>query len=125
MDRDEGDGIEQQKTKLLTGIGCFLGLVFLMLLVIFAVGWLFFTKSFEETQLEVSFSPNDINKIEVVKVDEFPDPILRIKYDDKSIMKTKLPQNISIEWKNDYEAEVILTRRGSEPDIVKVEFEEP
>ncbi|WP_413380971.1 hypothetical protein [Alkalihalobacillus sp. 1P02AB] len=123
MDWNEDDSLERQKTKLLTGIGCFLGLVFLVLLVILALGWLFFLKSPEETQLEVSFSPNDINKIEVVKVDAFPDPILRIKYDDKSIMKTKLPQIISIEWKNDYEAEVILTRRGREPDIVKVEFE--
>ncbi|WP_353625917.1 hypothetical protein [Bacillus sp. JCM 19041] len=37
--------------------------------------------------------------------------------------KTNLPQEITVEWKSEDEAVVTLTSRGSEPDIVKVEFE--
>lgn len=37
-------------------------------------------------------------------------------------MKTKLSDNISVERKNDYEANVILAKQGREPEIVKVEF---
>ena len=82
---------------------------------------LYFSYS-DETQLKVSHSPNNVNKIEIVKKDDFPDPTLRIYYNDEYISKTKLPNKISVEWKNDYEAEVILTRQGTEPEIVKVEF---
>lgn len=77
----------------------------------------------KETQLMVSDSPNNKNKIEIVRVEDFPDPTLRINYDNNSIMKTKLPNDISVEWRNDYEADVILAKQGRKPDIVKVEFE--
>ncbi|WP_080873548.1 hypothetical protein [Oceanobacillus timonensis] len=78
----------------------------------------------EETQLMLSQSPNQENEIEVVKIAEFPDPILQINYDNQTIKKTKMPHDISVEWKNDREASVILARSGREPDIVHVEFEE-
>ncbi|RKL68111.1 hypothetical protein CR203_06345 [Salipaludibacillus neizhouensis] len=40
----------------------------------------------------------------------------------KHITKLNYPYDISIKWKNDYEANVIHTR-GRQPEIVKIEFE--
>ncbi|MBM7542800.1 hypothetical protein [Amphibacillus cookii] len=113
--------LNEQKVKFLTGIGCFWVIVILVLMVVSVPVWLYFSYS-EETQLLVSHSPNNIKTIEIVRIEDFPDPTLRINYDNKSIMKTKLPDNISVEWENDYEANVILTRQKREPDIVKIEF---
>lgn len=113
--------LNRQKAKLQTGIGCFFGVVILGLLVILVPIWLFFSHSYE-TQLKVSHSPNNVNTIEIVKKDDFPDPTIRIKYDNKSIMKTTIPDNISVQWNNDFEADVILTKQGEEPGIVTVEF---
>ncbi len=113
--------LNKQKAKLFTGIGCFFGIVILVLVVVLVPVWLYFSYP-EETQLMVSHSPNNINTIEIVRIDEFPDPTLRINYDDKSIMKTKLPDDLSVEWENDYEANVILIRQKREPDVVKIKF---
>lgn len=82
---------------------------------------MFFSHS-DETQLKVSHSPNNINTIEVLKKDDFPDPTIRIKYDDKSIMKTTIPDTVSVQWNNDSEAKVILTKQGREPSIVEIKF---
>ncbi|WP_062052100.1 hypothetical protein [Bacillus sp. JCM 19034] len=120
MDWNDNHIVKREKTKLLTKIGCFFGVVTLGLLVIIIVAW--YLLSPQETELKVSDSPNNINSIKIVKIDDFPDPTIRINYDNKSIMKTKIPDKISIEWENDYEAIVILTRQGREPDIVKIEF---
>lgn len=114
------NSVEREKTKLFTKIGCLFGVVILGLLAISVVVW--YISSTQETRLEISHSPNNINSIEIVKKDDFPDPTIRIKYDDKSIMKTKIPDKITVEWKNDYKAVVILTRQGREPDIVDIEF---
>lgn len=114
------NSVEQEKTKLLTKIGCLFGVVILGILVILIVAW--YISNSQETQLEISHSPNNINSIEIVKKDDFPDPTIRINYDDKSIMKTKIPDKITVEWKNDYQAIVILTKQGREPDIVDIEF---
>lgn len=113
--------LNKQKAKLFTGIGCFFWIVILVLVVVLVPVWLYFSYP-EETQLMVSHSPNNINTIEIVRIDEFPDPTLRINYDDKSIMKTKLPDDLSVEWENDYEANVILIRQKREPDVVKIKF---
>lgn len=113
--------LNKQKAKLFTGICCFFGIVILVLVVVLVPVWLYFSYP-EETQLMVSHSPNNINTIEIVRIDEFPDPTLRINYDDKSIMKTKLPDDLSVEWENDYEANVILIRQKREPDVVKIKF---
>ena len=121
MDEEDNYILNKQKAKLQTGIGCFFGVVILGLLVILVPIWLFFSHS-DETQLKVSHSPNNVNTIEVVKKDDFPDPTIRIKYDDESIMKTTIPDNISVQWNNDFEAKVILTKRGEEPSIVEVKF---
>ncbi len=91
--------------------------------IFFVPAWLYFSYS-EETRLKVSYSPNNINAIEIIRKDNFPDPTIRINYDNKSIMKTKIPADISVEWKNDYEAFVILTMQGREPQVVNIEFEE-
>lgn len=114
--------VNAQKTKFLTGIGCFFAVIILGLIVVILPAWLFFSQP-KETQLTVSHSPNNINTIEVVRIEDFPDPTIIIKYDNKSVMKTKLPDKISVKWKDDYEADVVLTKQGREPDIVKVTFE--
>lgn len=121
MGREDDYIFNKQKAKLKIGIGCFFGVVIFGLLVVFIPIWLFFSYS-GETQLKVSHSPNNVNTIEIVKKDDFPDPTIRIKYDNKSIMKTTIPDNISVQWNNDFEANVILTKQGREPGIVKVEF---
>ncbi|WP_035341597.1 hypothetical protein [Halalkalibacter hemicellulosilyticus] len=112
--------LEREKTKLLTKIGCLFGVVILGLLAILVVVW--YISNTQETQLKVSHSPNNINSIEIVKKNDFPDPTLRINYDNRSIMKTKIPDKISVEWEDDYKAIVILTKKGRETDIVNIEF---
>lgn len=115
---------EQEKTKFATKIGCCFGIVLIGILIIALVICLLYNIFIpNETQLIVSDSPNNKNKIEIVRIEDFPDPTLRINYDNNSIMKTKLPDDISVEWISDYEADVILTKQGRETDIVKVEFE--
>lgn len=118
---DEND-LKLTKAKVKTKLGCFFGVIILGLLFISLPIWLYFSLS-KEIQLEISHSPHNINTVEVVKVDDFPDPTIRIKYEDQSIIKTKIPDNISIEWENDYEATVILTKKGREPQIVPILFE--
>lgn len=115
---------EREKTKLLTKIGCFFGVVIMGFLMIVLMIWVLYRLFVpHETQLMVSDSPNNKNKIEIVRIEDFPDPTLSINYENKSIMKTKLPDDIAVEWKNDNEADVILAKQGSEPDIIKVEFD--
>lgn len=121
MDGKSSFTLNQQKAKLQTGFGCFFSLIMMGVLFMFIPIWLFLTYG-DETELKVSYSPNHINKIEIVQKDDFPDPTLRIKFDNKDIMKTKLPDDISVQWINDFEAEVILTRRGKEQDTVRIEF---
>lgn len=122
MDWNDNGNVDVEKAKFLTKIGCFIWIV-LGILFFFVPAWLYFSYS-EETRLKVSYSPNNINAIEIIRKDNFPDPTIRINYDNKSIMKTKIPADISVEWKNDYEAFVILTMQGREPQVVNIEFEE-
>jgi hypothetical protein len=121
MSWNDNHNFEREKTKFLTKIGCFFIVVILGLFMVLLVAW--FTSSSQETQLKVSYSPNNKNLIEIVKEDDFPDPALRIKYDNnKSVMKTKIPDKITVEWKNDYEAIVILSKQGREPETVNINF---
>lgn len=123
MDWNTVNGEEREETMFYTKIGCFFGIVIIVLLIIALVIWISYRVFVpSEVQLMVSDSPNNKNKIEIVRVEDFPDPTLRINYDNNSVIKTNLPDDISIEWENDYEANVILVRQGQEPDIVKVEF---
>ncbi|RDW16598.1 hypothetical protein CWR48_16295 [Oceanobacillus arenosus] len=124
MDWNTVNGEEREKTKFYTKIGCFFGIVIIGLLIIALIIWISYRVFVpREIQLLVSDSPNNKNKIEIVRVEDFPNPTLRINYDKNSIIKTNLPDDISIEWKNDYEANVTLVRQGQEPDVVKVEFQ--
>lgn len=117
------NSVEIEKTKLFTKIGCLIGVFIFVLLAISVVVWYVFSIfSYQEKTLELSHSPNNINSIEIVMTNDFPDPTIKIKYDDKSIMKTKIPDEITVEWKNDYQAIVILAKQGREPDIVDLEF---
>lgn len=114
----------KQKAKLQTGFGCFFGVIVLGLLVIAIPIWWFVSYAEpNEKQLKISHSPNNINTIEVVGKNEFPHQITTIiKYDNKSITKTDRPDKVSIEWHNDYEADVIFIKQLRDPEIVTVEF---
>jgi len=87
MDEMDNYNLNRQKAKLQIGIGCFFSVVIVGLLVILVPIWLLSSHS-DETLLIVSHSPNEVNVIEVVKKDDFPDPTIRIKYDNQNIMKT-------------------------------------
>jgi hypothetical protein len=119
---NDNHNVEQEKTKFLTKIGCFFSVVTLGLFVVIVIAW--FISSSQETQLKVSRSPNKTNSIEIVKKDDFPDPTIRINYDNKSIIKTNIPEKITVEWKNDYEAVVILTKQGRERETIKLKFKQ-
>ncbi|HLR24173.1 MAG TPA: hypothetical protein VK093_00065 [Candidatus Avipropionibacterium sp.] len=122
MNKVDDYTLHKEKTKLLTGIGCLFGLVTLgILFVLLPIYW-FFSQS-GERQLELSHSPNHINTIEIVQKNDFPDPSLRIRYGEKEIIKTKIPDTISIEWVNDFQAEVILMKKGREPSVVELDFQ--
>lgn len=121
MDGESDYILSKEKAKLQIGIGCFFGVVILGLLIILIPIWLLFSLS-DETRLKISHSPNNVNTIEIVKKDDFPDPTIRIKYENKSIMKTKIPDNISVQWDNDFEAIVILYKQGKDPGIVEIKF---
>ncbi len=120
MDWNDNDRVEGEETKLVTKFGCFFTAVIVGFLIISTVAW--YLLSTQETRLKVSESPNHVNSVEIVKRDDFPSPSIRINYKNKSIMKTKIPDEISVEWKSDYEAVVTLTKQGREPDIVHVDF---
>ena len=122
VDEDE-IAVQIQKTKLKTGLGCLFILFGFGILILFVVIRLFFFFS-EEKMLESSDSPNQIHSIEVVldKKNTLHHPIVRINYEDQSIEITKIPDRITIDWYNDYEADVILSTYGYEPKIVKIQF---
>lgn len=110
--------INAQKTKTLTSIGCF-GVVVIIILVLLFSTWTFLGYLFtpQETQFMVSESPNEKNQIEFLKVDEFPTPTLKIKYDNRSITKpTIVPklENLAVEWRSNQEAVIILKGKGEE-----------
>ncbi|KIL53154.1 hypothetical protein [Jeotgalibacillus campisalis] len=115
------DSVEQEKTKFSTKMGCLFIPVALGISVISIAAW--YILSSQETQLKISHSPNQLNSIEIVKKHDFPDPTIRIYYDDKNVMKTQIPDKTTVEWKNDYQAIVTLTKQGQEPDIVDIEFD--
>ncbi|UKS66382.1 hypothetical protein [Rossellomorea marisflavi] len=114
------DEIEIEQTKNLTRVGCLLAVVIPILLLPFIIGWLFFRTG--ETTLEVSSSPHDVHTIEVVKVDEFPDPVVDIRYGDQVITKTKIPDEIKIHWDDDEHATVIFTK-GDRKQTIPITFD--
>ncbi len=122
MDWDDKNSLEHEKSILSVKIGCFFGVIMMGLLAVLVIGWHALFP--QETLLKASESPNKINMVEIVRKNDFPDPTIRINYDQKSIMKTKIPDSISVEWRNDYEATVILEMQGREPSIVDITFEE-
>ncbi|KZE50752.1 hypothetical protein [Rossellomorea marisflavi] len=117
---DHEDEIDIRKTKNLTGIGCLLAVVLLILLLPFIIGWLFFRTG--ETTLEISSSPHDVHTIEVVKVDEFPDPVIDIRYGDQVMTKTKIPDEIKIHWESDQKATVTLIK-GDRKQTIPIIFD--
>jgi len=83
--------------------------------------------------MKFSHAPNHKNKIEIVEMDDFPKPPpkIRIKYKDTYIepsMGTNIrrgfrSENISVTWKNNVEATVVIHVEGHEPIITEIEFE--
>lgn len=115
-----------QKTKTLPILGC-IGTITLGVIVILLSVWIIFLYAFTptETLIMTSESPNKKNSIEFFKIEEFPDPILKIKYDNRYIIKMNIlpsPDRITVEWENDQEAHVILNRGGNETDIEEIQF---
>jgi len=115
-----------QRTKTIAILGCF-GTIVFGILVILLSAWIFwgYVTTPKETLIMTSESPNEQNRIEFFQVDEFPDPILKIKYNNRYIIKQNIlpsPDRISVEWKNDTEANVILDGNGNEPDVEEINF---
>lgn len=115
-----------RKTKIIAILGCF-GTIILGILVILLSAWilLLYMTTPTETHIMTSQSPNEKNRVEFFRIEEFPDPILKIKYDNRYIIKMNiLPSSdkISVEWKNDKEANIILDGNGKEPDVEEVKF---
>ncbi|MFK3937493.1 hypothetical protein ACI2JA_08245 [Alkalihalobacillus sp. NPDC078783] len=78
----------------------------------------------EQYTLEHSYSPNNINEIEVIQIADFPDPIFEIKYGEDTIEFTKLRGDLSIHWEDDYNAFVRLDRPvGEEPHVFILTFD--
>lgn len=111
---------EREKIKLSTKFGCFFSVILLVLMTFLTSIW--FVSSQKEQQLLVDESPNNINTISVVQVDDFPDPTISIRYDGESITKTNIPDKISVEWFSDYKAVVTLLKIGRDPVFVDITF---
>lgn len=80
MWEEDNYSLHKQKEKLQTGIGCFFGIVILGLLVILIPIWLLFSYDGDKS-LKISHSPHNVNTIEVIQKGDFPQPMIRIKYD--------------------------------------------
>src|SRR5699024_10233712 len=122
MDYETYYDFNKQKANLQVGLGCFFGLVILGLLTVALPIWFIMSySSTSDIELDLSHSPNNINTIEVLGVNEFPHQITTtIKYNDHTITKTYRPDKISIEWHNDYKVDVIFIRQFNEKDITTV-----
>lgn len=115
----------KQKAFLKLALGCFFGLTIIGVVVIGISTWAL-SSIFkpDETQLFTSDSPNEINTIEIIAKNEFPHQISTIiLYGDESIVKMYRPDNISIEWHNDYEADVIFSRNLRDQETIFIKFE--
>lgn len=127
MDRDTDYIKAREKTKFIITIGFFFGVVILIVLLISLVAWfLYEVFGSGETYLMVSESPNNINKIEFFEKEDALRParsFLHIYYHDEIIPEHQMPDEISVEWENDYEAYVFLINQGKDPDIIHIEFE--
>lgn len=126
LDTEAKNIMATQKTKILAILGCF-GTIILGVLVILLSAWilLLYMTTPKETHIMTSQSPNEKNRIEFFRIEEFPDPILKIKYDNRYIIKMNIlpsPDKISVEWKSDQEANVSLDGNGKEPDVEEIKF---
>src|SRR5699024_8305385 len=111
---EEATGKTKNKTKAFAILGCS-GSIFLGIIVILLSGKMLLDYIFtpEETLIKTIPSPNDEYTIELYRIDEFPDPSLKIKYGNRYIIKQNTSVNqVSIEWKNDKKADVIVDKRN-------------
>jgi preprotein translocase subunit SecF len=119
-----------KRTKKRALIGCLIWFLILMSIPAIFVGKFVYEMSFKETNLVTSYSPQNINKIEIAQKGEavfFGPSKVRIHYEiqheDHSISndgKTLDPSNVSVSWKNDYEATVTLYGEEQEPETVEI-----
>jgi len=98
--------------------------------IILVVGCFSYFLYLQDITLKKSHSPNNINTIKVVKKDSDsthgPSPV-RIKYGWSEHLDTSIendgerldPSNVSVDWKNDYEARITLRGKESVPEVVE------
>jgi hypothetical protein len=124
---------EIERTKKRAKWGCLIWAVILILgPIILIVGKFSYEMYFKESTLETSNSPSNINTIEVVQKGEaawFGPSSVRIKYGwrhiDRSISNdgaTLDSSNVSVRWKNNYEAIVTLYGEEQGPETVEIYF---
>ncbi|PFJ83251.1 hypothetical protein COI97_30310 [Bacillus cereus] len=98
--------------------------------IILVVGCFSYFLYLQDITLKKSHSPNNINTIKVVKKDSDsthgPSPV-RIKYGWSEHLDTSIENdgerldssNVSVDWKNDYEARITLRGKESVPEVVE------
>lgn len=124
---------EIERTKKRAKWGCLTWAAILILgPIILIIGTFSYEMYFKESTLLTSNSPSNINTIEVVQKGEaawFGPSLVRIKYGwrhiDRSIYNdgaTLDSSNVSVSWKNNYEAIVTLYGEEQEPETVEIDF---
>ena len=134
IDDDELE-YEIQRTKLQSGAGCLI-LGFILLVAIITSAVLLISKVYdnltEDRTLVISKSPEQNHTIKVIVKGSlfFDDPIVVISYEKykierevKNDKKSLNPSDISIRWKNNKEATILLFGEKQSPEIV--EFKVP
>ncbi|AGK52309.1 hypothetical protein [Bacillus sp. 1NLA3E] len=124
-----------KRTKFLSGAGCLIvGFILLVLIVVFTVSFSIkvYDKLTEDREMVVSKSPdqNQTIKVKVKGTLTFDDPTVVISYENYKIQrkvsndrKSLNPSDISISWKNNEEATILLFGEKQAPEVI--EFKVP
>ncbi|SFM26865.1 hypothetical protein SAMN04487943_11160 [Gracilibacillus orientalis] len=127
---------EIKRTKQQAKRGCFAWITIIILVpilfIIYNVAMFSYEVFLKESMLVESNSPNNVNTIEVVEKGEafsFGPSSVRIKYgskhEDSRISNdgaTLKSGNVSVDWKNDYNAIVTLYGDEQEPETIEIRF---
>lgn len=119
-----------KSTKKKTTRGRLITALRILIPIILVVGCFSYILYLYDVTLKKSHSPNNINTIKVVKIDSDsslgPTPV-RIKYGLWEHFDTSIandgerlePSNVSVDWKNDYEATITLRAKETVPEVVE------
>ncbi|GAB3807728.1 hypothetical protein [Virgibacillus kimchii] len=128
---------ELERTKGRNALGCSIIIIIFIavigLLIFGPIFWFNYETNFAQRSIVTSDSPGNINTIEIFETGEAllkgPSSV-RIKYGrDSKYFEVRNggellnSSNVSISWKNDYEAIVTLKGRHGEDEEVKINFE--